>query len=589
MKEKEIVAPTPQEEMIEAAVLSLFMFNGDGAVDLFTKYAGYIDEDCFYNEHYKMIFNAICKLRDSGVERPDAPILFSVLKGKVEATTLASIQSMFTSLSQAQDYINILIQRKIQRKILNEADKMVVSVATEVDPEEIINDAVENLSSLLRLQKKKGVASFEDAVLSAGKEIEENFKGERPTMIPTLYPKLDTLLALKRRTLCLISGDKGGAKTNFLISLMYKILYSKTEFDVLWFSMEDPKEKIVRRFLSIETGLSDRQLLSIGHKIDGDVDRINKAFDDFLYVHNFYRINFVDEQVDIKTMKRIARKQYQMAKDKNRQMIIVVDNLGLIGHSEYHDDIAKENAVAKELAAMRDETDSLIFLVHHLTKGQISQAQLKEGYRPREEFIRGSSRIVDYANCAILVNLPRKYSDLLEMYRKRAEEIPMPKSMSLTRPDFKEYFWVLNPKGDSKWESKQIVDFEEAGYSELYNACMETRLPVMEMYQRYYKYCKYIDSLNDKRDDRFKNTGAAEKVSIFYYMKKKLYDQTFSVDKGGREYYLFGDTTLTPKQEYDMLSSLFIVEATKIRDVDTNMDRVIRYECDLNANKFIEL
>jgi replicative DNA helicase len=62
---------------------------------------------------------------------------------------------------------------------------------------------------------------------------------------------------------------------------------------------------------------------------------------------------------------------------------------------------------------LRDKTNGIIILIHHLTKEVDSKWNKETGYEPKLAHIRGSKRLVDCPNQIILLHRPDFYSDLV--------------------------------------------------------------------------------------------------------------------------------------------------------------------------------
>jgi len=130
-------------------------------------------------------------------------------------------------------------------------------------------------------------------------------------------------------------------------------------------------------------------------------------------------------------------------------IIIVIDNLGLISTDTFYKGTEKDDYLAGKLKELSELTDSSIFLIHHITKENSRAFNLKEGYRPRKEYIKGSSRILDYVQQAMMINLPRKYKDLASEEKDKAIMFATKeRSGSFDKTRFLMEFWTINPQGD---------------------------------------------------------------------------------------------------------------------------------------------
>ena len=93
--------------------------------------------------------------------------------------------------------------------------------------------------------------------------------------------------------------------------------------------------------------------------------------------------------------------------------ILVIDNIGLL-KDKTKSQTETDDYIAKKIVEIKRKTKGLIFLVHHMTKKMEEEARIKDAYRPRLEFLRGSTRIQDYCNMVLLIHRPGEYEDIVK-------------------------------------------------------------------------------------------------------------------------------------------------------------------------------
>ena len=231
-----------------------------------------------------------------------------------------------------------------------------------------------------------------------------------------------------------------------------------------------------------------------------------------------------------------------------------------------------------------DETGALVLPVHHFNKEAAKRFNLREGYRPRKDHLRGSQRILDYTQQALFVNLPRKYKDL--MLEEKKKLIKPIKDEDMDYNGFLDNFWILNPHGDKHTEN--LSDVPNQTWKELiFHTRHKTKLNgdklvVGYLMEKYMQYSAWIEDVNSDREKRYHKS----KVSIYGYLKNQMYNEDYTPDQNSRSYYLYGDNPNLKKE----LHRLFIVEAQKNRDGGTNDSQVIfRYYANLDHNIFEEI
>lgn len=569
---------------IETAILGI-IFNEPEKFDVINNT---IDENYFSDEINKIIYKTINKIRDKKLPI-DRVIIFDELKDIIPENKLILFREGSFKENNFDDYIYLLIQKKINKDLLELADNIRNKIKDEIDTDDIVSETISKSNELFKYNKSKAIFSFKEVVDTCIEEIDKNIKNTDNTF-RTGYRQFDYISSLSPDTTILFAGDKGTAKTNFIINIIYNILNNHNDIKVLWFSMEDPKEKIIRRFVSMKTSLSDRAILSKNNNLtEKESINIVKSFEEIN--NKNYDIVFCDTKQSITGIKKLSRKYHILSLQENKKLIIIIDNLGLIDCPGYKDEVAKENYVAGEIVSIKEETKALIFVLHHLNKGQLSKDNLSYGYRPREDQVRGSNRIMDYCNQIFLVNYPNKYPDLKQLYENRAkyfdDNVQFP--LDINR-DF-EFLWALNKHKDNK--TKNIVDIKQATKNILINTLIESpkdykneELTLDNIYNYYKRYLLYINTKNEGQQEKYKK----EKLNLYSWLETRQYQYSWEFDKDSRDYYLFGKFMNLPDKElYELIKQLFIIEAIKIRDFNEDIEKVIRYKCNLNSNLFNEI
>jgi len=246
--------------------------------------------------------------------------------------------------------------------------------------------------------------------------------------------------------------------------------------------------------------------------------------------------------------------------------------------------IERDDYLVGKIKDLSAELDACIILVHHFNKEASKKANIQEGYRPRKDHIKGSTRILDYVQQALLINLPRKYKDLI--YEEKQKEILMPVLTKMDEQAFFKHFWPLNPKGDNF--TKSLSDVPKATWNELLTTVRHkktlTNKPITAGFILK-KYIEYINFINDTNSDREKKFHT-QKMSIYQFLKKGKYNEGFAPEKSSKSFYLYGGKPELKSK----IEELFIVEAVKNRDGGTTDEQVIfRYIGDLSYNIFTEI
>jgi replicative DNA helicase len=289
----------------------------------------------------------------------------------------------------------------------------------------------------------------------AYKETLENIKsisqGKVKNLLVTGWQRFDEVASLIGKRIVLVAAQKKIGKTRFSIDLIDRIVNNNPgDVAVQWFSFEMQRDEMVRLFISKKSRLTDNQLLSVNYNLSDE--QINKIEAGYNYFAS-YPIEFIDETSNIFS---ICSKFERFAEaNKGRIPICVIDNLGLI-KPHMKNDLQSEDDISRMLKDLRDKTGGLIIPLHHLSKESEGKFNSTEMYRPKVTHIRGSSRIVDYANQVILLHRPEHYPDVVKHYRKEGKfelidklftvDVALNRSGSMDLIDFKHELQYSNFK-----------------------------------------------------------------------------------------------------------------------------------------------
>lgn len=269
-----------------------------------------------------------------------------------------------------------------------------------------VND--KSLKDIIRVTKKKLLlvnleedsehfVSMTDAInnIEIGSVIHKEYKIDIPTM--------DKYMPVTNQCITVIAGNEGSFKTKLIIFIMRKLLKNYDNISVLWYSMEDPSDKIIRAFISQDEFLSDKELKQFDYSkmIPEDVAKFD--------------IQFVTKSQTIKEIGTEYEKFREFRKD--RFNILIIDNLMKIIPCDYRIDPDLE--ILREVESWNIKTsneESSVYLLHHFTKASLDDKNKDYAYQPKISHIRGSGRYKDAATNVILVNPMYSHFDIIELF-----------------------------------------------------------------------------------------------------------------------------------------------------------------------------
>jgi replicative DNA helicase len=318
------------------------------------------------------------------------------------------------------DYMNIIYEKYYRRKIIEEFYPIFNNAYDDTIPiADLTSQITLALDKYAYLDSDSNKKSAKDAVSRTIELIEEEAKGEKTNLYPTGFDILDNLLYYSPGNITLVGGKGGSGKTRWLIALMLGLLKNNKDIAILWYNMEDSSEKIIRcmigNFLKLDekTLRSRKESLLTTHIVD--IKEIQHKISEF-------DIKFNDFSDTIDNIYREFIKFVVLRKDKF--CLLIIDNLMLLeDHNNKRNATDTDDYIARRISGLLKSSSRVsnvgtsIIPVHHFAKEQADKLNLKEGYRPREEHLKGSSRYKDVATQVILINRPDMYKDLIMEYR----------------------------------------------------------------------------------------------------------------------------------------------------------------------------
>lgn len=570
----------PQAIDIEEAILGAIILEGSA----FNQVSHYFrDDGVFYKESHNIIINAIKEIIDNNGVIDMLTVTDKLRsKGKLDEVGgvmfITNLPSKIASTLHLEFHCRIITDKYLLREIIRISNEMIKKAYDEEDPSDIAEWGENQILEKFKLDIDSR-NNFKDALHSTLMDITNKAKGITKNFIKTNDPEIDEKVSFREKSILLIAGAEGSGKTKYATYLVKNMLDNNSSIRVLWFSMEDSKEQIIRSFISMKTKLTTKELQSINYILtENDIENIHTTTNAF----NDYKIEFIDR---VSSIRNIIRKTKNL-KDKYKEdtIVVVIDNLGLILTDSFYKSIERDDYLASKIKELSDETGTFIIVLHHITKDSAKAFNLKEGYRPRKEYIKGSTRILDYVQQAMLVNLPRKYKDLVAEEKDKTKIFQTKeRTGKFDKTRFLMEFWSINPQGDKT--TKGISDLQSATWDELKLCCAIEKKdngdPIGAGYilNKYLEYSFYIDDINRHRDAQYKT----EKISIYSFINNKKYKEDYSPKKDSRAYYLYGSNLNVVTN----INDLFIAEIVKNRDGNDVEDQsLIRYKCNLDYNIF---
>ena len=225
--------------------------------DALTKICDDLNEDDFYLDSHKIIYNVLKDLHDEGIP-VDITIVTDRLDSSGELTKIGNIDylveiaNFVPSAANLEYYINIVHDKSVLRKLIEVSNEISADSYTFDGP---INNALDSAESkIFNIVNKRKTSEFrniQDVVYKAQSDLEKLSENKSEiTGVATGFYDLDKLTSgFHENELIIIAARPGMGKTAFALNIATNVARS-TNKNVAIFNFEMSAEQLVNRMLS---------------------------------------------------------------------------------------------------------------------------------------------------------------------------------------------------------------------------------------------------------------------------------------------------------------------------------------------------
>jgi replicative DNA helicase len=256
--------PPPHDLDAEAAVLSAVLIDGDM---VFSLLVDIVRPEDFYSEAHRQIFIAAETLWRAN-EHIDPVTVASRLKstdrmGQVGGMGyLTEILPAAPTLAGAESYARTVADKARIRKVIAECQRVAATGYLGVaDAQKFCDDAELSIARLARARNAHEIEANKYVLQRIVKESSEaHARGGQITGVPCGLDRVDRLTnGLHKGQLSIIAARPGIGKTAYAAQVGYYV--ARQKIGVLFFSVEMPRDDIMRRILCAESGVSASRMV----------------------------------------------------------------------------------------------------------------------------------------------------------------------------------------------------------------------------------------------------------------------------------------------------------------------------------------
>ncbi len=251
----------------ERSVIGSMIMSGDAIM----KASGMLNSGHFYVRQYGVFFNALVSIYNSGKPVDSVTIIEKLkeMKAPPELQNAQFIAELIESVPHSaniEDYAGIVRDYAVKRELIKVNEKIAAACYEGVESTDVIMARAEKeIFDLIQSRgSSEGLVPISSIVMDVLDSIQQVQKdGGNVTGIETGFTEIDRMTAgLQKSDFILIAARPSMGKTAFALNIAEYAAFRKGK-SVMIFSLEMPKEQLVKRLISMESYV-DASKLRIG-------------------------------------------------------------------------------------------------------------------------------------------------------------------------------------------------------------------------------------------------------------------------------------------------------------------------------------
>ena len=357
-----------------------------------------IKPEYLFLEQHRQLFSIMVRQFSDGSTSDIVTVLNEALAMKIFDTEqegkhyLASMVQSVPSVSNVEDYCNIVAEKYYARTLAATAQQILSDIASGgYSASSLLDSAEQKIYDIRQGRDTTGLTPLNDVVYGAYDQLakitgpdKEKYLGAR-----TGFTKLDTYTTgLNRSDLIILAARPAMGKTSFAMNIALNVA-RKTEKQVAVFSLEMSKEQLATRLLSTEA-LVDSKKLRSGLLEKDDWMRLASSAD------TLCRMPMLIDDTPGITVQQMKAK---LRRIKNLGLV-VIDYLQLMNSTLKTDNrVVIISEITRQLKIMAKELDVPIILLSQLSRGPESRTDK----RPMLSDLRESGSIEQDADIVMFL------------------------------------------------------------------------------------------------------------------------------------------------------------------------------------------
>ncbi len=350
-----------------------------------------LSSDLFYLDAHGKIFMVISELAEKGTPI-DITTVTAALDEKKLLTSVGGVEylteiiNMVPTAANVDEYIKIVDEKAILRRLIEEATEIVTSGYNATNGiAEVLDSAEKKILSVVKTRKGSEFKTIQDVLFKTQSDLEQLAQSQGDiTGLPTGFYDLDKITSgFHKHELIIIAARPAMGKTAFALNIATNIAINAKK-TVALFTLEMGAEQLASRMLA-SVGQIEGGKLATGKLEHNDWKRVNEAISKLADTKIF-----IDDTPGV-TISEIRAKCRRLASSEDGLDIVIIDYLQLIqGSSKYAGQRQQEIAeISRALKTMAMELDIPVIALAQLSRS----VESRDDKRPILSDLRESGSI----------------------------------------------------------------------------------------------------------------------------------------------------------------------------------------------------
>lgn len=309
----------PQNIDAEKSVLGSILVDSSVMYDV----VNMIKPDDFYRNDHELIFSAMCQLFNQNI-----PIDVITVSEKLTTTGeldkagglqyLISLTDDVAIVSNAVQYVNIILNKSIQRKLIKAAGDIAKNSYQSLDDVSgLLESSEQAIFNVSQNKSSKSYVKLGDALSSVYEDISVTASsGQLPGIMTGFYDLDKLLLGFQNSDLVLIAARPGMGKTAIMLNIA-QYAAVKNNIPVAIFNLEMSANQLIKRMISSDTKIESEKLRGGKQFLEEDWVKLGNVFNTLGNAPIYF-----DDSTDV-TISGIRAKCRKLKVEKDIQMIFI--------------------------------------------------------------------------------------------------------------------------------------------------------------------------------------------------------------------------------------------------------------------------